>query len=97
MELSFRVDGGGNDLSWKVCSQDLKGGADVPGLGPTNRRGESSGLCKRDSPLLLTHPPRKRRRREQEGYIRKLRLFCVVSRIKFSAVPRVVPLASYQY
>ena len=46
----------------------------------------------------LTHPPpRKRRRRGQEGYIRKLRLFCVVSRIKFSAVPRVMPLASFQH
>ena len=54
MELSFRADGGGKGLFWKVCSQDLKGGADVPGLGPTNRRGESSGLRKRDSLLLLT-------------------------------------------
>ena len=90
----------GKILPWIVCSQDMngpQGGADVPGLGPTNRRGESSGLRKRDSPLLLTHPPRKRRRRGQEGYIRKLRLSCVVSRIKFSAVPRVVPLASFQH
>ena len=76
---------------------DLKGGADVPGLGPTNRRGERSGLRKRDSPLLLTHPPRKRRRRGQKGYIRKLRLFCVVSRIKLFTVPRVMPLASFQH
>ena len=38
-------------------SVDLKGEADVPGLGQTGRRGESSGLPPQERLTALTHPP----------------------------------------
>ena len=63
-------------------------------LGPTNRgRGELWVLPKRLT--ALTHS--RGGGGGQEEYIRKLGLSYVVSRIKFSAVPRVMPLASFQH
>ena len=89
----MRADGGGKDLAWKVCSQDFKGGADVP-IRPDNRgRGVLWVPPKRFT--ALTHS--RGGGGGQEEYIRKLGLSYVISRIKFSAVPRVVPLASFQH
>ena len=93
MELSLKADGGGKGSAWKVWSQDFKGGADVPIRPDKQKRGELWVPPKRLT--TLTHL--RGGGGGQEEYIRKLRLSYVVSRIKFSAVPRVVPLASFQH
>ena len=76
-----------------MWSQDLKGGADMP-IRP-NKQGMGELWVPPKRLTALTHS--RGGGGGKEEYIRKFGLSYVVSRIKFSAVPRVVPLASFQH